>query len=80
MYKMCIFSHLCFYCHEPITHKDNEVIKCRNCKAKIHDSCYEKDRKEFELTNEEKEITDLISFAKCPKCKQLGSLVVKITI
>ena len=77
---MCFLTQSCFYCHEPITYKDNEVMKCRNCKVKMHDSCYEKNKKMTELTNEEKEIIDLISFAKCPKCDKIATLVVKIII
>ena len=46
----------------------------------MHDSCYEKNKKMTKLTNEEKEITELISFAKCPNCMQIGTLVVKITL
>ena len=77
---MCFLTHSCFYCDEPVTHKNNEIIKCRNCNIKIHDACYEKNKKTMEYTNKEKEITELISFAKCPKCDKIATLVVKITL
>jgi len=76
----CFFVDLCFYCDEPVTRKDNEIIKCKNCNIEINDDCYEKNKEIIEITNEEKEITELISFAKCPKCMQIGTLVVKIKL